>query len=182
MEKRHDGYNGLGKRQGDAEKRLELRSTVDMGRLEKTVGYRWLKKLAYNDQVVAAHTTKDHNPAAVDEPQQLHEQVGGDHATAKIHRDEEKPGQHLAAGQVDFAHHVGRRDQGQQIVKGAHHRIYDGIVVTGPYLLVFEHIGICFHCQAFGPQHHRAGRHLIGLGNRGNHDKIEWIEHNDDDK
>ena len=164
-EQANGSQSRLGQRQHDAPEAAERRAAVDGGGLEQFVRNAG-EEAAHQDRVVSRDTARDDDGQhVVHKAQILDGQVGGDHAAAEHHGEQDQAAHQNMAGHILLDQDISAHGDDEQAGGGAHnggeHRDQERAVQAGggQNHLISRKIDLA------GPQAHAVARRVDGVNN-----------------
>ena len=163
-EHRLDGQDGHGQGDNHADKGAELGRAVDLSRLHQVVGNAVLEVVAHDDHIAHPHAAGEkQGPHTANQVGLLDNQVGGDHAAAEVHGDDEKDIEELPSRQILLGQGVGGDVQHHHGENGADDGVLHRVEEARHDLRVGKHRLIAVQGKAAGQQERFARVHVIGV-------------------
>lgn len=121
---------------------------------------------------------QDHGPGRTKQPHVLDDQICWNQAAAEVHGEYIQEHQSLAADKIGSGEAVSGHDGGDGADDGGSDGIDNGIAIAVQNAVILQDAAIADKIDILGQQNHLTQGDGVGIGNRGDHDEIQGIEHN----
>ena len=182
VEQCHGGNDGLGQGDGDAPEHTPQVQAVDLAGFFQLTGESEEEGTHQDDVVGGDHAGQDEGCHGIAQTQGNHQNVVGDHAAAKVHRENDELVDGLAAVQLRLGKGIGQQGAEQQSADRANDGVHNGVAVIGDELAVGDDVFICGDVEVLRDQADFACNDRLRRG-EGLGDQVqERVEHRNADQ
>ncbi len=177
------GDHRLRERQRHLEEKGEVRAAVHHRRLVQLLRQRAFEERPGDNQIEHVDAERDNeHPNRIRQMQILHQQVGRNKATVEEHRHHEQKHNDLPRPKLPPGQHIRGWQREQHVDQGAEQGVEHRIPVARPDPHILENFLVPEKADVFRKQPYLARRYECGIAEGSDHDEIQRINDNQENK